>query len=619
MTLQRKSHLLEDSKEDETVRRPPYRRRRWQIGMALFVLSNIVGSTIQITTLPLPVLSTLQASGLVFNTACASVILGEPFTRWSLFGTLLVAAGAILIASFGAVPEPSHTLDQLLELLGREQFILWMIGTFVFMVFVVVVAFFLGRLHPEHSPRLRFWRGMCFGTLSGILSAHSLLVAKSAVELIVRTIVDRSNQFNRWQSWIILLALVFFALTQLYFLHRGLKLCSTSVLYPFVFCIYNIIAILDGLIYFRQTSRLPSLHAGLIAVGTVILLSGVLALSWRLEDDGSTPPADAHTLLTPGMGIVEDTTTESESDEFSTGFPDIETDEENALLPADERTPLLKTKSAPDNEALHTSLHFTKPRKYARIHKHHTFSPFRTNRHESDADDIWSALQDDESPHDAKRRRASAQPGRSNVHFSDADDSSSPTPSSPSKRISRTDGTDGLDPEAAEPSTKSRRHIRAHTLTGTGIDVHIGAGIGASTTPSGAPTGGVNPSVSAYAKHIREQKRRRRRWSSRYRSASMSEAQKQGLKAQSLRVAPDTPGGVAEADQAHQQSQTGIRGWFSWLLGRRQENADTGHETQAVPTPLHQDSAYPGQPSGEEGSSSSSKRKRLPPLKTNLP
>ena len=32
-----------------------------QLGMLMFVVSNIVGSTIQITTLPLPVLSTLQA------------------------------------------------------------------------------------------------------------------------------------------------------------------------------------------------------------------------------------------------------------------------------------------------------------------------------------------------------------------------------------------------------------------------------------------------------------------------------------------------------------------------------------------------------------------------------
>jgi hypothetical protein len=34
LTLQRKSHLLEDSREEEEydfVRRPPYKRRRWQV------------------------------------------------------------------------------------------------------------------------------------------------------------------------------------------------------------------------------------------------------------------------------------------------------------------------------------------------------------------------------------------------------------------------------------------------------------------------------------------------------------------------------------------------------------------------------------------------------------
>jgi len=313
--------------------------------MAMFVSSNLIGSTIQITTLPLPVLSTLQASGLVFNTICAALILGEPFTRWSLAGTVLVAGGAVLIAAYGALPEPSHSLSQLLELLGRQQFILWMIGTLLITAVSLVGALLLSRLPNAHSPRTRIWRGMCFGFSSGILAAHSLLVAKSAVELIVRTIVDHKNQFDRWQSWVILLSLVFFALSQLYFLHRGLKLCSTSVLYPFVFCIYNIVAILDGLIYFQQTSRLPVLHAGLIAVGTVILLMGVVALSWQVDENGPVPHPEAHTLLTPGFGILEDTTTESE---------DSDEDDEDTLIPIDdengsiitERTALLPPASS---------------------------------------------------------------------------------------------------------------------------------------------------------------------------------------------------------------------------------------------------------------------------------
>ena len=191
----------------------------------------------------------------------------------------------MLIALYGALSEPSHRLSQLLYLLGRQRFINWISFTMVVVVAILIGTWLLRQAHLRDRPRWRLVRGMAYGAVSGILSAHCLLIAKSAVELLVRTIIDKQNQFKHWQSWIILLTLVVLALTQLYYLHLGLKLCSTSVLYPFVFCVYNVIAILDGLIYFRQMSRLSAVHAGLIALGTVILLSGVVALSWRLQDD----------------------------------------------------------------------------------------------------------------------------------------------------------------------------------------------------------------------------------------------------------------------------------------------------------------------------------------------
>ena len=174
----------------------------------------------------------------------------------------------MLIAIFGAIPEPAHNLDQLLVLLGRRQFIIWMIGQAILVIAIVAGAKAVKYMNPWsiNSPRMRLFRGMSYGAVSGILSAHSLLVAKSAVELLVRTIVDQHNQFNRYQSWLILLGLIGLALSQLYYLHRGLKLCSTSILYPFVFCVYNIIAILDGLIYFNQSSRLTLAHALLVSI-----------------------------------------------------------------------------------------------------------------------------------------------------------------------------------------------------------------------------------------------------------------------------------------------------------------------------------------------------------------
>jgi hypothetical protein len=245
---------------------------------------------------------------------------------------------------------------------------------------------------------------MSFGAISGILSAHTLLLAKSAVELLVRTIVDKVNQFNQWQSWMILLGLVALALLQLYFLHRGLKLVSTSVLYPFVFCIYNVIAILDGLIYFDQGPRLPLRDALLIAVGTVVLLCGVFALSWRLQADDDLPGPTAvdikakarvvtpRTILQPGLGIEPDSESESVGEESPFLRP---ADDEEALQHAHklhlkqaptEHTPLLRTKTGPMRPISHiqTTEPALRPPKLRRM----------TTIQDDSTIDLWDELND---------------------------------------------------------------------------------------------------------------------------------------------------------------------------------------------------------------------------------
>ncbi|KAL6231824.1 hypothetical protein BDW75DRAFT_233303 [Aspergillus navahoensis] len=367
LTLQRKSHLLEDEKHPYELRRPPYKRRRWQ-------------------------------SGLVFNTIFATLILGEAFTRYSLIGTVLVCGGAVLIAVFGAIGEPAHTLDQLLELLRGWNFILWVAGTVMLSLLIFAGSKLLkvvtsrskhpplrssyaSRLNLTHN-RVRLIRGLCYGMISGIFSAHSLLLAKSAVELLVRTIVDRHNQFNRWQSWAILLSMAGLALLQLYYLHGGLKLCSTSILYPFVFCIYNIIAILDGLIYFRQMSRLSSLHAGLVALGTIVLLGGVLCLSWRLEDiDSHTPitvTGPSQAAIGPRMAAIDENTEAQLRLELE--------DQEDEV---GEREPLLR--SRPANNPLQESSRQRAPSLpfYATMSKHK-----RTSSSNMDPASIWAELED---------------------------------------------------------------------------------------------------------------------------------------------------------------------------------------------------------------------------------
>jgi magnesium transporter len=241
LTLQRKSHVNEESLPPHQRRRP-FRRGLWRLGLAIFLAANILGSTVQITTLPLVILAPLQASGLIFNAIFASLILHEDFTRLSLLGTVLVSVGAGLIAGFGALEEPNHNLQELLDMFSRAPFLIWMATQLGIVVIILVVSRImlisirrksalidnsgLGFLAistlavGKTIKRLKVIRGCILGCLSGLISAHCLLLAKTGTELIIRSLTDK-NQFSQWQSWTIVIGLLVLELAQVYSLYNS--------------------------------------------------------------------------------------------------------------------------------------------------------------------------------------------------------------------------------------------------------------------------------------------------------------------------------------------------------------------------------------------------------------
>jgi hypothetical protein len=82
--------------------------------------------------------------------------------------------------------------------------------------FMAISSLAVGR----KIKRLKIVRGCILGCLSGLISAHCLLLAKTAVELVIRSILDK-NQFSQWQSWIIVLSLLILELAQVPPPHRS--------------------------------------------------------------------------------------------------------------------------------------------------------------------------------------------------------------------------------------------------------------------------------------------------------------------------------------------------------------------------------------------------------------
>ncbi|KAL1951921.1 hypothetical protein VTO73DRAFT_1070 [Trametes versicolor] len=199
LTVQRKSHVLNQSLPEDQ-QKVEHRRPLWLLGFTIFISSNLFGSVFQIASLPVVILAPLGAVSLLWNAFFARLLLGDVFSPWMLLGTLLIAGGAVLIAVFGIVKEPTHSLEDLLRLFSRPAFIAY----FSLLGFVVLV--WLVATHVvEYSYTRRYKLADVSPPLSPLLApntAPSLLTtattATSAVDPTSATertpLIDRKPQ-----------------------------------------------------------------------------------------------------------------------------------------------------------------------------------------------------------------------------------------------------------------------------------------------------------------------------------------------------------------------------------------------------------------------------------------
>lgn len=285
LTLQRKASVAHasacaagrDHEASLRDRRSLYRNTTWQMGLALFLLSNVVGSSVQIATLPLIVLAPLQSCGLLFNSAAAHYLLKERSTWRTLVATVFVVLGGVIIGFVGVSTSSSHSithaLPQLLELAYQPLFVRWFVTTNTFVLLLLGVTACYAQALPVAL------KGVIYGCCSGTWSAHSLLMAKSLSDVLSHALLHRTDDLKTPTFWILAFTFVCLSLIQLFLLNKGLRHLSTSILYPLVFCVYNLVNIFNGIVFFHdQDSSLRHVLA-IILPGATSLIVGVVLLS----------------------------------------------------------------------------------------------------------------------------------------------------------------------------------------------------------------------------------------------------------------------------------------------------------------------------------------------------
>lgn len=154
LTLQRRSHI-DNAAHTRGEQRGEWQRPQWVAGFLIFLCANVAGTLFQISALPVVILAPLGAVSLLYNALLARVLLGAMLSRHMLRGTLLIAAGALLIGCFGALPERARPLDELIALYERPQFVVTALLTALTLGCVVAMAHLTElQLHltPAHAP-----------------------------------------------------------------------------------------------------------------------------------------------------------------------------------------------------------------------------------------------------------------------------------------------------------------------------------------------------------------------------------------------------------------------------------------------------------------------------------
>ena len=101
---------------------------------------------------------------------------------------------------------------------------------------------------------------------------------------------------------------------QLWYLNKSLRLSDPTVVCPLAFCFYNTSSIAFGLVYFNQIGALKWWELLLVAIGTILLLTGVWIVSLHRKPDTDEDELDS-CMSSPEQSMVA-------TPDMTTGEPD---------------------------------------------------------------------------------------------------------------------------------------------------------------------------------------------------------------------------------------------------------------------------------------------------------
>ncbi|KAI0743369.1 hypothetical protein C8Q80DRAFT_1257083 [Daedaleopsis nitida] len=325
----------------KAARRRDWLRPLWLLGMILYILSQLIGSTLALEYMRAEYVAPLGSTALIFNFLFAKFLVNTPVTKHDIYGTIIVILGVIGIVAFGSINSGLGT-----ETDARHLTALWTRGNwlayFFFMSFALLFLYlftyqldqvlnarsdpnappfagmrvragglvppttFVGKVGtfwgnsmmwtreklelwtaPHDDKRIAWTLGIGWACCGGGLAGACLVFAKAAVKLISGAL-SHENTGNQFGHASVIFTFIFLAATavcQIICLNKGLAVYDSTLVVPVFYGVYTGLGFLDSLIFNDEVDAYHSWALFLIFCSMIVLVSGVILLTYKKPDD----------------------------------------------------------------------------------------------------------------------------------------------------------------------------------------------------------------------------------------------------------------------------------------------------------------------------------------------
>ncbi|ETV81337.1 hypothetical protein H257_05884 [Aphanomyces astaci] len=308
LNIQKYSFMLQQHLPDHE--RKPYNTQwRWWLGFA----GVGIGSVADFAALSFAAQSIIMPIGaftLVCNIFFAHYWLKEKLTRNDLIGTVLICIGAVVVTIYGSHENVEYTLEILIHLYYRWDMLIYLI------VIIAVVWVLIGMLKRaelvlkkkgpaslEYKAVLKL-HPLTYAGLAGVFGAQSVMFAKSSGELLKQTLRG-DNQFDKFLTYVIIVALVITISLETHCLSLGLKYFDALYIVPVFQCFFITFSVIGGAVYFEEFKDFTMTQWIVFPIGVLITIAGVIVLSSRdMAHDAGAPAEPAAPPPPPSTDTV---------------------------------------------------------------------------------------------------------------------------------------------------------------------------------------------------------------------------------------------------------------------------------------------------------------------------